>query len=187
MNPTASDIPEWHCLRTQTKREHLAAEHLRLIEGVEIFCPRLRYRKATRRGTVWWMEPMFPGYLLAKFDRNTLERAVTYSHGIRGMVRFGSQVPTIDDAMIRSLRDEIRDRTQDHPESDILTTSPVIELGDDVEVAHGPLQGMRGQVVSILPAAERVRILLEFLGQVHPVDLDLFSLILPKRTSLTPV
>jgi transcriptional antiterminator RfaH len=47
-----SSIPEWFCVRTQTKREHIAAGHLREIEGVEVFCPRLRYRKATRRGKI---------------------------------------------------------------------------------------------------------------------------------------
>ena len=40
---------EWYCVRTQTKREHIAAGHLRELEGVEVFCPRLKYRKATRR------------------------------------------------------------------------------------------------------------------------------------------
>ena len=38
---------QWYVVRTQTKRERLAADHLRLLDGVEVFCPMLRYRKAT--------------------------------------------------------------------------------------------------------------------------------------------
>ncbi len=29
MNPADTDKPRWFCVRTQTKREHIAAKHLR--------------------------------------------------------------------------------------------------------------------------------------------------------------
>ena len=63
----------------------------------------------------------------------------------------------------------------------MFSVSPVIEIGDEVEIAHGPLQGMRGTIVSVAPAAERVKVLLEFLGQPHAVNVDLFSILLPRR------
>ena len=87
----SSSEPAWYCLKTQTKREAIAAAHLRELEGVEVFCPMLRYRKATRRGKVWWVEALFPGYLLARFRLSTDERAVMYSQGVRGLVRFGER------------------------------------------------------------------------------------------------
>src|SRR5436190_16891298 len=59
--------PVWFCLKTQPKREHLAATALRRQFGVECFSPRLRFRKMTQRGPVWFVEAMFPGYLFAKF------------------------------------------------------------------------------------------------------------------------
>ncbi len=172
------NIPQWFCVRTQTKREHIAAGHLRELEGVEVFCPRLRYRKATRRGKVWWIEPLFPGYVLAKFDIANMERAVTFCQGIRGLVRFGSEVPAVPDDFVESLRQEIRNRSED---DELFSVAPVIEAGDEVEIAHGPLQGMRGTIVAVAPAAERVKVLLEFLGRPHAVDVDLFSILLPRR------
>lgn len=171
--------PEWFCVRTQTKREHIAAGHLRELEGVEVFCPRLRYRKATRRGKIWWMEPLFPGYLLAKFPLAEMERAVTFCQGVRGLVRFGSEIPPVPDSFVASLRHEIRNRPEG--EDELLSVSPVIQIGDEVEIAHGPLQGMRGTIVSVASAAERVKILLEFLGQPQAVDVDLFSILMPRR------
>lgn len=171
--------PAWFCVRTQTKREHIAAGHLRELETVEVFCPRLRYRKATRRGKIWWVEPLFPGYLLAKFNLSEMERAVTFCQGVRGLVRFGSEIPPVPESFVEALRNEVRDRSDEDQET--VSVSPVIEIGDEVEIAHGPLQGMRGTIVSVAPAAERVKILLEFLGQEHAVDVDLFSLLLPRR------
>lgn len=171
--------PEWFCVRTQTKREHIAAGHLRELEGIDVFCPRLRYRKATRRGKIWWVEPLFPGYLLAKFNLAEMERAVTFCQGVRGLVRFGSEIPPVPESFVESLRREIRNRPEG--EEDLMSVSPVIQVGDEVEVAHGPLQGMRGTIVAVAPAAERVKILLDFLGQPQAIDVDLFSILLPRR------
>lgn len=179
MTSPATSKPEWFCVRTQTKREHIAAGHLRELEGIEVFCPRLRYRKATRRGKIWWMEPLFPGYLLAKFDMAQMERAVTFCQGVRGLVRFGSEIPAVPASFVETLRNEVRSRSEGDEE--MFSVSPVIEAGDEVEIAHGPLQGMRGTIVSVAPAAERVKILLEFLGQPQAVDVDLFSILLPRR------
>lgn len=170
---------QWYCVKTQTKREHIAAEHLREIESIEVFCPRIRYRKATRRGKVWWVEPLFPGYLMARFDLDLLERAVTFCQGVRGLVRFGSFIPHVPESFIQSLREEVRMRSG--PEEEIFSISPAIEIGDEIEIAHGPLQGMPGTIIAIAPAQERVKVLLEFLGQPQAVDIDLFSILLPRR------
>ncbi len=169
----------WYCVRTQTKREHIAAGHLRGLEAVEVFCPRLRYRKATRRGKIWWVEPLFPGYLLARFNLAEMERAVTFSQGVRGLVRFGSEIPPVPESFVESLRQEIRNRPEG--EEELLSVAPIIQIGDEVEIAHGPLQGMRGTIVSVAPAAERVKILLDFLGQPQAIDVDLFSILLPRK------
>ncbi|MFT4176270.1 MAG: transcription termination/antitermination NusG family protein [Luteolibacter sp.] len=169
----------WYCVRTQTKREHIAAGHLRSLEGVDVFCPRLRYRKATRRGKIWWIEPFFPGYLLARFERSTMERGVTFAQGVRGLVRFGTNVPTVPESFIQTLRGDIGKNPD--AEAELLTLLPSCGVGDEVEIADGPFQGMKGSIVEILPAAERVKVLLDFLGQQQAVNLDLYSLLLPRR------
>jgi transcriptional antiterminator RfaH len=178
MSKIEPNTPAWFCVRTQTKREHIAAEHLREQEGIEVFCPRLRYRKPTRRGTVWWLEPLFPGYVLARFSLFEAERTVTFCQGVRGLVRFGSEIPSIADSFVESLRAEFK---PDESGGELLTLTPALRSGDEVEVAHGPLAGMSGVVISIAPAAERVKILLEFLGQPQVIDVDLFSILLPRR------
>lgn len=179
MNSRESNFPQWFCVRTQTKREHIAAGHLRELEAIEVFCPRIKYRKATRRGKIWWVEPLFPGYVLAKFNRSEMERSVIFCQGVRGLVRFGSEIPPVPESFIESLRNEVRNRSDEDEET--FSVSPVIQSGDEVEIAHGPLQGMQGTIVSIATATERVKVLLEFLGQSHAVDMDLFSILLPRR------
>jgi transcriptional antiterminator RfaH len=180
MNSPELKTPEWFCVRCQTKREHIAAGHLREIEGIEVFCPRLRYRKATRRGKIWWVEPMFPGYVLAKFDISEMERAVMFCQGVRGLVRFGTDIPAVPESFVEALKNEILNR-QGAEHDELVTLSPTLEIGDEVEVAHGPFQGMQGTVIAVPSATERVKILLEFLGTPQAVDMDLFSILLPRR------
>src|SRR5437868_4240998 len=66
-----TDRPFWFCLRAQTKREHFAAIGLRKQYQITCFAPRLRMRKLTRRGAVWFVEAMFPGYFFAQFDHDS--------------------------------------------------------------------------------------------------------------------
>ena len=177
----SKDTPHWYCVKTQTKREHIAAGHLRELEGVEVFCPRLRYRKATRRGKIWWVEALFPGYILAKFELIENERAVTYSQGVRGLVRFGTEVPPVAESFVEALRQEISRNLGEEGIEDTLTVGPQVESGEEVEIASGPLGGFQGKIVSILPGKERVKVLLDFLGQPQVVEVDLFSLLLPRK------
>ena len=169
----------WYCVRTQPKRENLAAQTLSQQQGITTFCPRLRYRKATKRGTVWWVEAMFPGYIFAQFTLSGHERAIVHTQGVMTLLKFGTYYPQIPSTFIEDLQKVMAD--QETEENGMLTLEPTINEGDEIEVAHGTLQGFKGEVVEILPATERVKILIEFLGDHKVVETDLFSLLLPSK------
>ena len=82
----------WFCLRVAPKQEHVAIAHLRKVYQVEVFCPRLRFQKATRTGRRWYVEALFPSYLFGKFDYLTQHRAVHYCPGVSSIVHFGGKV-----------------------------------------------------------------------------------------------
>src|SRR6266478_1970126 len=115
-----SDVPLWFCLRTQPKHEHVAATGLRRQLQIPCFSPRLRFRKATRRGAVWFVEAMFPGYLFAQFVYPLQHRRVGHSSGIQGIVQFGDYVATLDPGTMEALQ-------QKTGEEEILTIDPEIQ------------------------------------------------------------
>src|SRR5260221_8994969 len=83
----------WFCLRAQQKHEQVAASFLRQKEQVEVFNPRIRFVQARHRRKVWITEPLFPGYLFARFDwRDSLAR-VQYALGVQTVVHFGNGWP----------------------------------------------------------------------------------------------
>jgi transcriptional antiterminator RfaH len=159
-----SDVPLWFCLRTEPKHEHIAAATLRRQLNVTCFSPRVRFPKATRRGRVWFIEAMFPGYLFARFTYPLLHRRVEHSPGVRGIVHFGDYVATLDPQTMAALQEKTG-------EEEIITLDPEIKVGQSVRIAEGPFQGLEVVVTRLLPARERVKVLLEFLGR--PVETEI--------------
>src|SRR5262252_8372033 len=117
----------WFCMRAEPKREHLAATALRRRFGIECLSPRLRFRKLTQRGPVWFVEAMFPGYLFAKFVYSTQHRAVESSHGVRGIVRFGEHLATIQEEIIAALQSKAG-------AEEVVTIDSSLKIGQPVHI-----------------------------------------------------
>ena len=152
------DNPVWFCLKAEPKREHLAATGLRRRFEIECLSPRLRFRKLTQRGPVWFVEAMFPGYLFAKFVYSTQHRAVESSHGVRGIVRFGERLATLPEETVMALQSKAG-------AEEVVTIDSSLKIGQPVHIIEGPFQGLEVVVTQVLPAKERVRVLLDFLGR----------------------
>ena len=132
-------------------------------------------RKLTRRGPVWFVEAMFPGYFFAQFDYVTERRRVEHAPGVRGLVQFGDRLATIDSSIIDALRQRME-------ADELVTLDPELKVGQEVQIAHGPLRGIDVLVTQVLPASERVRVLLEFLGRSLPMELPKGTLIQPRSS-----
>ena len=162
--PPAGGGALWFCLKSQPKHEHIAAAHLRQNSAVEVFLPRVRFKRATRQGTVWVTEALFPGYLFARFDWQSSLRLVQHSRGVRGVVHFGERWPAIPEAVIRELQQAIG--------ADELRTIPEnFTPGDEVEITEGAMRGLRAVVTRVMPGRERIAVLMEFLGRQTMIEL----------------
>ena len=155
--------PQWYCVRSFAKQEHIAAAHLRALPGLEVFCPRVRFRKVTRRGPVWFMEALFPGYLFARFDKWRSQRAVAHARSVAFIVRFGEEIPSIPETALHELQSHMNG-------AECKIISEEVREGDNVIVAHGLFRGLSSVVTSVMPAKDRVRVLLDFLGQCREVE-----------------
>ena len=87
-----------------------------------------------------------------------------------GVVHFGARWPTIPEAVIEDLKLELGG-------SDFAVEAMEMEEGSVVTVAGGVFDGLRGLLVRVLPARERVRVLLDFLGRKLEVELSPESLV----------
>jgi transcriptional antiterminator RfaH len=166
--------PAWYCARTKPKHEHIAAANVSQNLGLEVFHPRLRVERATRRGVMRVVEPLFPCYI---FIRCTLEnRADEIRHvtGISSLVHFGRKVPAVPDSAIEELK-------QCFESEQPMTVQDGVVPGAEVTIVGGAFLGFRGMVVRALSAGQRVQILLDFLGRVTLAEVDRKSLKLENR------
>jgi transcriptional antiterminator RfaH len=167
-NPTPAgpcgDGPLWFCLKSQTKHEHIAAAHLRQNSTVEVFLPRIRFKRATRQGTAWVTEALFPSYLFARFDWQASLRLVQHSRGVRGVVHFGERWPAIPEAIIHDLQQAVGTE-------ELRTIPETFVPGDEVEITEGAMRGLRAVVTRVVPGRERIAVLMEFLGRQTMIEL----------------
>lgn len=154
----------WYCIHTKPKCEHLVAASLKAFEGVEPYCPRLRFQRSTPRGKVWFTEALFPSYLFARFVMNESFRAVKHAHNVIRIVEFGGEPSPVPDETIELLKKEMRGQ-------DIREVTHVLKVGETVEIAEGPMRGLTGIVENIVSGDERVCLLLDFLGRQSVVQM----------------
>lgn len=174
-NPTLIPAePRWYCVRVRPKQEAVSARMLRSEAGIEVFCPFIRFKRARRAGTMWVTEGMFPGYLFGHFAFAEHHRHVVSISGVSTIVRFGEQPAIVPDEIIAELRAHVTDQET------IVIPQP-IEPGTEVKIVEGAYKGVNAVVSRLLPARERIAVLLEVLGMEREVEISAAA-VLPGAT-----
>ena len=158
-----NSLPFWYVVRTKPKHEHIAAAKLERQFGLEIFLPRLRLEKFTRRGVVRQVDPLFPCYLFVRCVIEDRLADVQSTSGVSKILRFGNRIPPVSDAAIKELQCHFG-------MDDTLVVENHLTPGDAVTVSEGVFAGLDALVLKNLPGRKRVQILLEVLGRPTPVE-----------------
>lgn len=162
----------WYCLKAKPKQEGLATQLLRSELGVEVFCPKIRFKRARSTGVAWVNEALFPGYLFARFAYPQLYRRIAATSGVAKTLSFGGRPAVLDDSIIADLRKHVTD-------GEIMEIASEIKEGEEIHVIKGPFLGVTALVTRVLPARARVAILLNMLGQEREVEVSTLA-VLPK-------
>jgi len=155
----------WYCARTKPKHEHIAAANLSRTLGLEVFHPRLRMERATRRGVVRVIEPLFPCYIFLRCSMENLLSEIRYVAGISSLVHFGQRIPPVPDHVIDDLKECF------HAEEPMAVDDGLVP-GAEVTIATGAFLGSRAIVLQVLPAKQRVQVLLDILGRPTLAEVD---------------
>ena len=158
---------QWYCVRSKPKRERMAAAALASLYGIEVFCPLIRFQRKTVRGPCWFQEAMFPGYFFARFDLFEKKQAVSYAPGVLNIPLFNDQIIPLPDSVIESLREDLEDE-------EVATAAAPLEEGEETTILEGPMRGLKVKVIRLMPARDRVAVLMELMGTLveaeFPVD-----------------
>lgn len=161
-----SEDAAWFCLRSKTKREHIAAAFVDQQCGIEVFAPRIPIWRKTRHGRKVFVEALFPGYFFARFAWSESGRRILGTQGVTGIVRFGPNIPEIPDTVIRDIRLAVSE-VQSSDE-----TGSGLEEGAIVEILAGCFKGTVAKVQHAAHGTDRVSVLIEFLGRSLTVSVN---------------
>ena len=165
------ESPAWYCARTKPKHEHIAAANLRKNLNLEVFHPRLRIERATRRGVMRISEPLFPCYIFFRCLIEEKLNEIQRTSGVNAVVHFAHRIPKIADSVIEELRECFEGE-------EMMTVEDRLSPGDEVIVAEGAFSGMRAFVLRVMPARRRVQVLLDVLGRPTPAEVDESSVVI---------
>jgi transcriptional antiterminator RfaH len=143
-------MKDWFVLNTKPKKE-FQVERLFFEGGIEFYCPKyLQDRK---------VKPFFSGYGFIRFDYPSQYQLVKYTRGIKRIVgSLQGPIPIPKETIQEIKKREING----YIELDKFGESPVI--GDEIEIAEGPMKGLRGIFSKELTEKERVVILLNYVS-----------------------
>jgi transcriptional antiterminator RfaH len=154
-------MDSWYAVLTKPRSESIAREHLER-QGFRCLFPRLRRTVRTSEGLRGRIESLFPRYIFLLSDAHMQSLApVRSTRGCVGLVRFGGEPARVPDSVITAIRARM--------ESDDGVTRldlPDLLPGQRVRITDGALAGIEA-VFRTLEGAERVRLLVDFLGQAR--------------------
>ncbi len=157
----------WYALRSKPRKEEVVWRQARL-GGYEVFYPRVRVHPVNPRSRK--VRPYFPGYLFVQVDLIAAGLSVFQwmPHTI-GLVSFGGEPSIVPDNLVYELRKRVLEISEAGGE-----IFDGLQPGDLVRISAGPFRGYEAIFDARLPGNERVRVLLEFLGNRRqvPVVLD---------------
>lgn len=155
----------WYCIHTAPRQENKVAALLKRDVGLEVFAPRIRFRRMRAGQPLWTTEALFPGYLFARFDYLTRRRQINALSGVTSIVHFGEQVAPVGEAILAELRALVHD-------AETIEVSAEPQPGSDVVITEGPLRGVQVLVTRVMPARQRIAVLLEMLGGQREVEIE---------------
>lgn len=133
---------QWLLVYTHSGKESLAVANLN-NQKIETFCPVEYVERPNGVGRKKTVErPLFPRYVFARFDLDSLYRPVRSTRGVHSLVRFGDEPVTVTDADIEIIRYQLAQPIgSEQPAEYLYAVGRMLEIID----TFSSFYGMRGK------------------------------------------
>jgi transcriptional antiterminator RfaH len=143
-------VKNWFVINTKPKKEH-QVQRLFSEGGFEFYSP--KYRVENR------ILPFFPGYGFLLFEFPSQYQLVKYTRGVKRVVGNKEGPIPVPESVIQEIRAR---EVNGLVELEKYGAEP--QVGDEIEVAEGPLRGLKGIFKREIDDKERVMILLSYVS-----------------------
>jgi transcription antitermination factor NusG len=154
----------WYVVHCQALKERQVASALQDLLGLTIYLPEVTRRYA---GKIQ-MAPFFPRYLFVRANLHEVPPStINAIPGVARMVTLGDEPQPVPAKVLAAIAERLAD-LEKHGGLPMHNHQP----GDAVQLRSGPLRGLDAIFLGPAAPSERVRILVEFLGQPREVDIE---------------
>jgi transcription antitermination factor NusG len=130
-----------------------------LNQEFDFYLPKITTKKINSKPKV---ELLFPGYIFVNTNLKNYS-TLKYTLGIKNIIKFGENISCISYEEIEAMQ-MVEKRSKINP------VASQIQIGQDVMIAKGSLEGIIAKVCA-LHSKERVGILLSFLGSMRRISI----------------
>lgn len=160
---------QWYVIQSKPRQEVKACEELQK-QGYQVYLPTIIREKVAGGQLVQKEEALFSRYLFIHLDQtNTNWAPLRSTRGVSGLVRFGSQIPSLSVEQLSAIKNWV----EHLPKKDCFAP------GQLLEVIAGPFRGMQGIFEKLVKASngeERAVVLFELLGKRQSISTPLADL-----------
>jgi transcriptional antiterminator RfaH len=159
----AADGPGWYVAQCAPLKEGQAATALRDRLALEVYAPKLVKRRAGESREVYF----FPGYLFVRADLGEVSLSrINSTPGVVHLLDLGG----LPHCLLAGIVDDIRARVDALNDGKLALHR--FEPGEAVRLEDGAFKGLEAIFVGHSTVRQRVKVLLEFLGQPRELDVD---------------
>lgn len=137
------DNYQWYAIYTRANGEKKLFENLQ-DKNIECYLPMRKVLKYWSDRKKWVEEPLFKCYLFVKVSYREFFKAINTA-GAVCYVSFGGRAQSIPEVQINNVRAFLA-----QSELEVTLSYERIQKGVSVEVQHGTLKGIKGEVINIL-------------------------------------
>jgi len=159
-------MKQWYVLHTKPNFEYKVTVSLnqQMIQSYlpEVVSPEAKQRK----------QPFFPCYLFARFDFEAIDYlSLQWTPGLRRVISFDDRPIPLADEVVELIQQKLS-----HLEATGGYPLPSFNPGDSVRIKEGPFRDMVAIFDGPTTPAQRVQVLLDFLGHDRRVTVEVTSL-----------
>jgi transcriptional antiterminator RfaH len=147
----------WFVVYTKTNEEQRAEQNLKAW-GLEVFNPRTKHKQVNKftGKAIYFSRSLFPRYIFARFDAETLLHKVSNSRGVVRVLSIDYAPVPVDDEIVALIQSKVEDGfvRMDEP----------FKRGDEVQITDGSLKGINGIFDRTMKDDSRVMILLTMIN-----------------------
>jgi transcriptional antiterminator RfaH len=154
VNSEAAVEKDWYAIYTKPKEEPRADMNL-AAWGVETLAPKILERRTNEFSgkPSYFVKPLFPRYIFARFNAERLLRKVHYTRGVHSIVSLDGRPIKVDESVIEVVKSRIK-------EDGYVKIGEDLNVSDKVVVKSGALKNFEGIFERRIKASDRIMILM---------------------------